>query len=107
MKISRLFSSVLALSLIAGSLLVTVQARAANGKATYDSTCAACHTSGVAGAPKLGDKAAWAPRLATGAAALNASAINGKGIMPPKGGNKALPDADIIAAVDYLLSQSK
>ena len=107
MKTSRLVSSVIALSVVAGSLLVAVEARAATGKATYDSTCAACHTSGVAGAPKLGDKAAWAPRIATGAAALNASAINGKGIMPPKGGNKSLPDADIAAAVDYMLSQSK
>ena len=107
MKTSHLVSSVIALSFISGSLLVAVEARAADGKATYESTCAACHTSGVAGAPKLGDKAAWAPRLSAGAAALNASAINGKGIMPPKGGNKSLADADIVAAVDYLLSQSK
>jgi cytochrome c5 len=69
--------------------------------------CTACHTAGVAGAPKLGDKTAWAPRLKQGADALLQSAIKGKGAMPPKGGNGALTDAEIRAAVDFMVSQSK
>lgn len=80
---------------------------AASGKAVYDSTCQACHTPGVAGAPKLGDKAAWAPRLGAGVAVLQASALKGKNAMPAKGGNPSLTDADVKAAVDYLVSQAK
>ena len=65
--------------------------------------CFACHGTGAAGAPKLGDKAAWAPRVATGRDALLASAINGKGAMPPKGGQMHLSDAEIAASIDYML----
>ncbi len=83
------------------------KAAAPSGKGVYDASCQACHTAGVAGAPKLGDKAAWAPRMAGGAAALTASAIKGKNAMPAKGGNPALADADIKAAVDYMVSQAK
>ncbi len=79
----------------------------AKGKSVYDSSCAACHAAGVAGAPKPGDKAAWAPRLKTGKDALYASVIKGKGAMPPKGGNASLADADIKAAVDYLMALVK
>lgn len=85
-------------------------AKAAGGSAgqkTYQAACAACHASGAAGAPKLGDKAAWTSRISTGAAALYASAINGKGAMPAKGGNASLSDADVKAAVDYMLAQAK
>jgi c(7)-type cytochrome triheme protein len=78
----------------------------ANGKAVYDSTCGACHATGAAGAPKLGDAAAWAPRIKTGPAALVASATKGKGAMPAKGGNAKLTDAEIQAAVKYIVSQS-
>jgi cytochrome c5 len=78
-----------------------------DGKAIYDSACVACHGTGVAGAPKTGDKAVWAPRLKTGMEALYASALKGKGAMPIKGGNTALADADIKAAVDYLVGQGK
>ncbi|MGE5524381.1 MAG: c-type cytochrome [Rhodospirillaceae bacterium] len=80
---------------------------AGKGKAVFDSTCAACHATGVAGAPKVGDKAAWAPRIKAGLDALHASALKGKGAMPPKGGNPSVPDADIAAAVDYMVGQSK
>jgi cytochrome c5 len=62
---------------------------------------------GVAGAPKQGDKAAWAPRIATGMDALVASAINGKNIMPPRGACASCSDDDIKAAVQYMVSQSK
>ncbi|MCW5595661.1 MAG: cytochrome c5 family protein [Rhodocyclaceae bacterium] len=82
-------------------------AGAGNGKKVYDGACVACHASGVAGAPKLGDKSAWAPRLATGLDALTASVIKGKGAMPPKGGNASIPDADIRAAVEYMAAAAK
>jgi len=78
-----------------------------DGKKTYDTVCTACHTPGAAGAPKLGDKAAWAPRIKTGMDALYASALKGKNAMPPKGGNAALPDADVKAAVDYIVAAGK
>jgi len=78
-----------------------------DGKKIYDTTCTACHRTGVARAPKAGDKAAWAARLKTGANALYASALAGKGAMPAKGGNFALADADVKAAVDYLTGLAK
>jgi cytochrome c5 len=81
----------------------------AAGKSTYDTACAACHAAGVAGAPKLGDKAAWAARTkaAKGKEGLYASALKGKGAMPPKGGNTALSDDAVKAAVDYLVGAAK
>jgi len=90
----------------AGLLMMAGQTFAADGKAVYEATCAACHNTGAAGAPKLGDKAAWAPRLKDMAAAT-ASSIKGKGVMPAKGGNANLSDADVIAAVNYIAAQSK
>jgi cytochrome c5 len=97
-----------------GGLSVIATANAApgdKGKAVYDSTCAACHATGVAGAPKLGDKAAWKDRVAKGNATLYEHAIKGfqgkAGFMPPKGGNASVPDADVKAAVDYMVSKSK
>ena len=80
---------------------------AADGKATYDAVCGVCHTAGVAGAPKPGDKAAWAPRLKAGKDTLYASALKGKGAMPPKGGNTALSDDAVRAAVDHILATVK
>lgn len=77
------------------------------GKAIFESTCVVCHGSGVAGAPKVGDKAAWAPRLKAGMDTLHADAIKGKGAMPPKGGNPSLSDADVMAAVDYMVGLVK
>jgi len=82
-------------------------AKAADGKSTYDTTCVACHGTGAAGAPKFGDKAAWAPRLKQGAAVLQDHAIKGKGAMPPKGGNMTLSDAAVKAAVDYMAAAAK
>lgn len=74
--------------------------------ALYTQACAVCHLSGVANAPKLGDKAAWAPRLAAGVDGLTASAIKGKGAMPPRGGS-AGSDAEIKAVVAYMVSTVK
>ena len=80
---------------------------AAKGKAVYEGTCVACHAAGVAGAPKAGDKAAWAPRIRSGMDALYTSALKGKNAMPPKGGNTSLSDADVKAAADYLVGLVK
>ncbi len=77
------------------------------GEAIYKQNCAVCHAAGVAGATKLTDKAAWGPRIAKGMAAMYASALKGKGAMPAKGGNPSLTDADVKAAVDYMVGQAK
>jgi cytochrome c5 len=79
----------------------------ADGKPVYDKVCNVCHGPGVAGAPKPADKAAWAPRLQQGMDALVQSVVKGKGAMPPKAGNPALTDAEIRAAVEFMVSQSK
>ncbi|WP_341677236.1 c-type cytochrome [Niveibacterium sp. SC-1] len=78
-----------------------------DGKKVFDGVCTACHTAGVAGAPKVGDKAAWGPRLAQGADTLHKHAISGLNAMPPKGGNTALSDDEVRAAVDYMVAQAK
>ncbi len=81
------------------------------GKATFNTTCVACHGAGVAGAPKFGDKAAWAHHIAKGLPTLYAHALHGfsgtKGFMPAKGGNPGLSDADVKAAVRYMVAHSK
>jgi len=77
--------------------------------ALYTQTCQVCHAAGVAGAPKVGDKAAWAPRIAEAkdVDGLTAIAIKGKGAMPPKGGAMSASDADIKAVVAYMVGASK
>ena len=82
---------------------VAAKGEAGKGKSVYEATCMVCHAAGVAGAPKAGDKAAWAPRMKSGMSTLYASSIKGKNAMPPKGGNLALTDADATAAVDYMV----
>ena len=76
------------------------------GKKVYESVCVACHGSGAAGAPKFGDKTAWAPRLSKGLDGLLASATKGLNAMPPKGGFSG-SDAEFKAAVEYLTSAAK
>ena len=78
----------------------------AKGKAVYDANCAACHATGVAGAPKPGDKAAWSARLGQGYAGLYDNALKGIRGMPAKGGNADLPDADLANAVGYLFTEA-
>jgi len=80
---------------------------AADGKAVYDKVCFACHAQSVAGSPRLGDKAAWGPRIGQGMDTLVQSVLKGKGAMPPKGGNPALSDAEARAAVEFMVGQSK
>lgn len=77
------------------------------GKEVYEKTCAACHAAGVAGAPKVGDKAAWAAHLAEGTEHLVQAALKGEGAMPPKGGNPALSEEEIRAAVNYMIQMSR
>lgn len=84
----------------------TAAAAGGNGEALFKQVCFACHAAGVAGAPKFGDKAAWQPRIAQGVATLYNSALHGKGAMPPKGGSSA-SDADVKAAVDYMVGAAK
>lgn len=81
------------------------------GKSVYNKTCALCHAAGVAGAPKPGDKADWAPRLAQGMDTVYKHAIEGfngaKGAMPARGGGASLTDEQVKAAVDFMVDQSK
>ncbi len=78
-----------------------------SGKDIYNNVCMSCHTSGAAGAPMIGNSSQWSDRLVKGKDTLYANAINGIGVMPAKGGLSTLTDEEVIAAVDYLLDQSK
>ncbi len=97
-----------ALSIIASlAALSCSAAQAADGKLVYAQACAMCHAQGVAGAPRLADKGAWQTRVASGRAALLASVLKGKGAMPAKGGNASLSEADVKAALDFILAEVK
>jgi len=78
-----------------------------DGQTVFNTVCGACHNTGAAGAPKAGDKAAWAPRIAQGKDALYKSALGGKNAMPAKGGAADLSDAEVKAAVDHLVGLAK
>jgi cytochrome c5 len=81
---------------------VTITPGSRTGEQINKSICAACHDSGAVGAPKTGDAGEWAPRLALGLDGLTASAIAGKGAMPPRGGGSDLTDTEVKRAVAYL-----
>jgi cytochrome c len=83
------------------------EAKADPGKPIYEKTCAICHNSGAAGAPIFKDKEAWAPVIAQGMETVYKNALQGKGAMPPKGGNMNLSDDELKAAVDYMVTHSK
>jgi cytochrome c5 len=82
-----------------------------DGTAAYETACQACHGAGIAGAPKVGDKAAWGPRIAQGKDTLYKHALNGftgkSGMMPPKGGRADWPDDLIKQAVDHIVEMNK
>lgn len=101
-------TAVLKTTIISAFLSLSATAIAADdaGKKTYDEACGVCHNAGIANSPKLGDATAWAPRIATGKDALYATAINGKGAMPAKGGRADLSDDAIKTAVDYMVANS-
>jgi cytochrome c5 len=86
-------------------------AKSEDGKSVFESACIACHGSGIAGAPRIGDKAAWAPRIAQGTATLEQHAIGGfqgsAGLMPAKGGRLDLSDEAVRKAVEYVVAQSR
>lgn len=94
-----------------GMLGMAAGVQANDGQKTYQTACFACHGTGAAGAPKLGDKANWKPRIATGSKTLYEHALKGfkgsKGVMPAKGGRVDLSDDAVKAAVDYMVSQAK
>ena len=93
-----------------GSVPASAPAAAAaaprSGDEVYNCACAACHASGVAGAPKLGDQGAWGVRASKGVDALLSSVVNGLNAMPPKGGCATCSDAELKGAIEHMLSQS-
>lgn len=100
--------------MVAASVLMmvgVVNVQAGEGESTYKAACFACHGTGAAGAPKMGDKAAWKSRIAQGMATLETHALKGykgkTGFMPAKGGRADLSDAAVKAAIKYMVDQSK
>lgn len=107
--VSKVAAPIVAMAIPAAS--ASAASTAAGGEGTYKTACVACHGAGIAGAPKSGDKAAWSARIAQGKPTLYDHAIRGyqgkAGVMPAKGGNSALADADVKSAVDYMVSLAK
>jgi len=97
---------VAALLAAAGWLAGNAAAQDSAGKAVYEASCIGCHGTGVLGAPKTGDSAAWKARAGGSLSALVSSAKAGKGAMPPKGGNAALTDAQLAAAIAYMMGMA-
>ncbi len=106
--------NLLSIALVTGiSLCLTTitVADTAKGEGLYMNFCTPCHASGIAGAPKVGDKSAWQDRVGKGTSAVVENAIKGfqgsSGLMPAKGGNSALTDEEVSSAVMYMLEQIK
>ena len=78
-----------------------------SGEQIYQRNCMACHTTGAAGAPKIGDAAAWAPRIAKGMDTIMTNATKGINAMPPKGLCMTCSDDEMKSVVEYILSQSQ
>jgi len=106
---NRLFLFALCLTFLLATAATAAES-SDQGQQVYQKTCSACHDSGLAGAPKFGDEEAWEERLEKGMDTLVMHAINGfqgdAGIMPAKGGNAALSDAEVEAAVRYMVGKS-
>jgi cytochrome c5 len=90
-----------------GGAVAATGGKPKTGEEVYNTSCMACHSTGVSGAPKSGDKAAWKPRIAQGADTLHTHAITGIRAMPPKGTCAACSDDEVKAAVDYMVAHSK
>ncbi len=102
--VAKVAAPVVAMAIPATAKPATI---AASGESVYKAGCTVCHSAGIAGAPKAGEKAAWSPRIAKGKPTLYEHAIKGFNAMPAKGGNAALADADVKAAVDYMVALIK
>ena len=89
------------------AVVTAVSLKPKSGEEVFNGACVACHGAGIAGAPKMGDKALWAPRIAQGVNVLYDHALKGFKTMPAKGGQVALSDDEVKAAVDYQVSKSK
>lgn len=111
MKQLILFAVASVFVLCTAAMAAKIAGNPAAGKATYDASCATCHKTGLMGAMKVGDKAAWAPHTQKGFEVMVTNSIKGykgaKGMMPPKGGNAKLTDQQIADAVAYMTSMSK
>jgi cytochrome c5 len=101
MKKTASLAMAIALFAVAGT------SSARDGKEIYDTKCFTCHAAGVAGAPKFGDKAAWAPRIETGMDAMMVTVIKGKGAMPPKGTCMDCTDDELKATTQYMVDAAK
>ncbi|MBI1194952.1 MAG: cytochrome c5 family protein [Gammaproteobacteria bacterium] len=99
----RIINAGLALSLA----IAANTSMASDGAAIYNRSCKMCHGSGMMGAPKVGDKAAWAPLIEQGTDALLASTRSGKGKMMPRGGCRTCSDEDLSAAIGHMIEMSK
>lgn len=110
-RITRIGSVTLAAPESPANLAVLAPVAVKDGAQVYSQNCLACHMPGIAGAPKVGDKAQWKLRLVKGNQALYAGALNGiqgpQGVMPAKGGNNSLSELEVKLAVDYMVSQVK
>ncbi len=91
----------------AAAVVAVVASKPKSGEEVFNGACVACHGAGIAGAPKMGDKALWAPRIAQGINTLYEHALKGFKGMPAKGGQVALSDDEVKAAVDYQVAKSK
>ncbi|MFY9315709.1 MAG: c-type cytochrome [Burkholderiales bacterium] len=104
MPLPKLVPIFLAIAVLSAPLAVRAQATERSGKEVVEAVCAACHASGAKGAPKVGDRAAWVPRLKQGMDALALKAIRGHDGMPARGGAAALTDGEIKAAINYMFN---
>ncbi|MGZ3181244.1 MAG: c-type cytochrome [Telluria sp.] len=93
-------------TLLLAFVAATANAAPSVGEKVFTATCASCHGAGVLGAPKLADKTAWGPRIKQGKDTLYSHALNGFKMMPARGGNPALKDAEVKAAIDYMVGKS-